>query len=61
MITTAGLIILVILFILDALFAFTIGKRFGIKITLKVQKVKGYILGEIDEVLSEWKKIKRKI
>ncbi len=59
--TTAGFIILIFMFIVDFVFAFTIGKRLGVKITLKVQRVKGYILGEVDEVLDEWKIIRGKI
>ncbi len=56
--TTAGFIILIVLFAADFIFAFTIGKRLGVKITLKVQKVKGYVLSGVDEVLNVWKKIK---
>lgn len=59
-ITTAGWVILGILAIVVFGAGFVFGERFGVKLTLYTQKVKGSIMFTVDEVLAEYKKLKNK-
>jgi len=57
-ITTAGVVIIFALIFTSFIAGYHIGRRDGIKITLKLQKIKGYIMKEVNEVINEWNKLK---